>query len=149
MFTHYNKGSWVHFVAPFLEPRDGLIFGVASLSPGLTQLGLVSVPAPALFQEPWGSVQNISLRIRGLSEATCFCVAAAERRELQLEATFMRRLSFSLCLAALNVVPCLQEISEICVVLRLFAIFAMYFCFCLHVDLFCLDFVPACFFKMP
>ena len=47
------------------------------------------------------------------------------------------RLSFSLCLAALNVVPCLQDISEICVVLRLFAIFAMYFCFCLHVDLFC------------
>ena len=47
------------------------------------------------------------------------------------------RLSFSLCLAVLNVVPCLQEILEICVVLRLFAIFAMYFCFCLHVDLFC------------
>ena len=85
VFTHYNKGSWVHFVAPFLGPRDGVIFGVASLSPGLTQLGLVSVPAPALVPGTLGSsVQNISLGIRGLSEAAaCFCNAAAER-ELQL-----------------------------------------------------------------
>ena len=85
VFTHYNKGSWVHFVAPFLGPRDGPIFGVASLSPGLTQLGLVSVPAPALVPGTLGSsVQNISLGIRGLSEAAaCFCNAAAER-ELQL-----------------------------------------------------------------
>ena len=61
------------------------------------------------------------------------------------------RLSFSLCLAALNVVPCLQEISEICVVLRCFA-FVCYFCNVLLL-LFArrpvlLDFVPDCFFKM-
>ena len=73
--------SWPHFwgreTAPF--------FGVASLSPGLTQLGLVSVPAPALVPGTLGSsVQNISLGIRGLSEAAaCFCNGAAER-ELQL-----------------------------------------------------------------
>ena len=75
----------MHVVAPFLGPRDGPIFGVASLSPGLTQLGLVSVPAPALVPGTLGSsVQNISLGIRGLSEAAaCFCNAAAER-ELQL-----------------------------------------------------------------
>ena len=60
----------MHFVAPFLGPRDGPIFGVASLSPGLTQLGLVSVPAPALVPGTLGSsVQDISLGIRGLSEA--------------------------------------------------------------------------------
>ena len=48
-----------------------------------------------------------------------------------------RPLSYGCLLAALNVFSCLQKILDICVVLRLFAIFAMYFCFCLHVDLFC------------
>ena len=77
----------------------------------------------------------MGLGIRDLSEAAaCFC--CSRKGAATVKATFMR-LSFSLCLAALNVVPCLQEISEICVVLRLFAIFAMYFRFCLHVDLFC------------
>ena len=59
------------------------------------------------------------------------------------------RLSFSLCLAALNVVPCLQEISEICVVFA----FVCYFCNVLLL-LFArrpvlLDFVLDCFFKVP
>ena len=56
------------------------------------------------------------------------------------------RLSFSLCLAALNVVPCLQEISEICAFVCYFGN-VLLLLFARRPVL--LDFVPDCFFKMP
>ena len=54
------------------------------------------------------------------------------------------RLSFSLCLAALNVVPCLQEILEICAFLCYFGN-VLLLLFARRPVL--LDFVPDCFFQ--